>query len=264
VKLDFDLWAARNAALWLAYLQDKDAQAFISNLKKENAKWIAVFVEMGYRASGGSHDGTLKSANDYVVAFINGFAETFLQDLLNGRVTDERGAWRAFLYASEGSRMAYMLGQQQAMRERGAKSWRRILHPESTESGPCQLCINDSMLVHSIDEAFVALHPYEACTIQTIDYYPSERGEVDTESPFKVSMPVPNRFPPFENEIKKALGALGDKTRSIVRRVAPREVTTTTSPIVIPSPSEMTEEAIAPIVVLVEEERKKKERNRLE
>jgi len=259
MNLDFDRWAALNATLWLTYLQDKDAQVFIFSLKKENAKWIAVFVEMGYRASGGSHDGTLKNAIDYTETFINGFADGFLQDLLDGNVTDDRGTWRAFLYASEGSRMAYMLGQQQAMRERGAKSWRRILHPESSESGPCELCIADSMLIHSITEAFVALHPNEQCTFQTVDYYPEEQGQVNPELPFKVTMPVPNRFPTFISDIKKAVEALGDKVRSIVRRIAPREAVTTTSPISIASPQEMTDEALA-LIPLIEEERKKRRR----
>jgi hypothetical protein len=115
------------------------------------------------------------------------------------------------------------------------------------------------MLIHSITEAFVALHPNEQCTFQTVDYYPEEQGQVNPELPFKVTMPVPNRFPTFISDIKKAVEALGDKVRSIVRRIAPREAVTTTSPISIASPQEMTDEALA-LIPLIEEERKKRRR----
>ena len=261
MNLDFDTWAARNAALWQLYLDGElTAEAFINTLRTENNRWIAIFVEMGYKGASGSHEGTLESAIDSTEEFINGFLTGFLQDLRDGNVTDLRGAYRAFMYASEGSRMAYMLGQQQAMRERGARSWQRVLHPESSVTGPCDLCIQDSMRIHSVDEAFESLHPNEMCTMaQTVDYYPTEAGETKAESPFKVSMPVPNRFPTTPEQIALALNALGDKVKSYVRRVAPREVTTT-APDVLPgaSPQEMVDEAIAPIMVMLEEERKKR------
>ena len=157
-------------------------------------------------------------AADRAAKFINDFADKFKIDMEASPDSDLR--WRALMYPAEGHRLGYVLGQQAAMREHGARAWRRILHPELSQSGPCVLCIADSAIVHPIEEDFVLLHPGDVCSVaETIAYYPVPPEEAG-EKP-EVEFPVPGRptIPDIIQMLKDSLGRLGHNIQHVVRRI---------------------------------------------
>jgi len=95
------------------------------------------------------------------------------------------------------------------MRERGANAWRRVLHPELSKSGPCPLCIEDSLVVHPITDPFLVLHPNEVCSKQElfIQYFTQEQNPT-------VEVPVPTVPSDWRKIVEEILG----KTRSTIRR----------------------------------------------
>ena len=78
--------------------------------------------------------------------------------------------WRALLYAHMGYKMAYMAGVFQAKREQGYDAWQRILHPESSEAGPCEVCMADAASIHPIEEGFWD-HPNGVCGLKLIRFF---------------------------------------------------------------------------------------------
>ena len=195
---------------------DRDAGDFISRLELANNFWIGRFAYKGYSEAAGIHIGDTKAA-DRAAEFINGFADKFKIDLEASPNLDLR--WRALMYPAEGHRLGYVLGQQEAMKEHGAKAWKRILHPELSVSGPCGLCIADSAIIHPIEEDFALLHPGDVCTVaETIAYFPSwpEIGERP-----EIEFPVPGRptISDILQMLKDSLGQLGQGIKHIVRRV---------------------------------------------
>lgn len=244
MKLNFDAFATVLNTLYNGYVTNKlTAPEFITQLKTVNAQYIADFARMGYKDAGGVN-ADADTAATTATNFINSFADKFGADLEAGYPVD-KGAWRTFMYANEGHRLAYVLGQQQAMQERGAKSWRRVLHPESSQSGPCQLCIDDSMLVHPISEPFKLLHPGDVCTVQeTVAYY-AEPAEFAVGQPI-AEMPVPQRFPNALAWIKEVLGALKQNYKTVVRRVLAHPSQPDTGTVTTVTPVEdWTDEALA-------------------
>jgi hypothetical protein len=169
-------------------------------------------------STGGITDNTDKSA-DIAIKFINGYADNFGKDIEANPDTDYR--FRALMYPREGHRLAYVLGQQQAMQERGAKAWKRVLHPELSESGPCDLCISDSAITHPIDEPFELLHVGDVCTAQEVIAYFAEPPEMVVSGTPSTELPVPER--PTEHNViqmlKDSVAKMGKGIKHIIRRI---------------------------------------------
>jgi hypothetical protein len=91
---------------------------------------------------------------------------------------------RAMMYPEEGWRLAVVNGQREAMKERGAKRWRRILHPELSKDGPCAECTADAEITHDIEDDFVEFHPNGVCSQQFLEY-------TSGDNEMKIEMPVP-------------------------------------------------------------------------
>jgi len=104
-----------------------------------------------------------------------------------------------------------MWGLQQAMRERGARAWKRVLHPELSETGPCTACIADSANIHPITVGFFEFHPHGVCSAQSIYFYTAEEG-------MPIEVPIPKRYV-LPEVIRKLLERLGRLGKSIVRRI---------------------------------------------
>jgi len=226
MKLNLDAWAFAVNALWSSYLENGDVDKFASELRKANLYHAQKFAEAGLKAAGGTSQKAADSAADRAAAFVNSYVEGFAQALRDGNVSEAMGRYRTFLYANAGHALAYTLGQQEAMKERGAHAWRRILHPELSKTGPCEACINDSMLTHSIDEDFQLLHVGDVCSVQEVYYFATEPGETTPESTPLAQLPVPEQFPKVKQMIEDALENLRLKidgvpqpVREVYRRV---------------------------------------------
>jgi hypothetical protein len=192
---------------------------FVEELKRINVENLEYFAENGFRANGGMGDGW-RAAAARASGFINSFADNFGQAIEGDFSRDWR--WRALLYPNEGWRMATVLGQQAAMRERGAKSWQRRLHPELSRTGPCEDCVADSMIVHSMDEPFELLHVNDVCDVEeSIAYYVQEPGAIPPGQQPMVEMPVPGRkgLPEVIQMLKDIASGIGRVGSTIIRRV---------------------------------------------
>lgn len=170
--------------------EDKDEAIpkFISALGLLNAEYMRQAALDGYWAAGGSREFNneyVKRAIDWNNSHLDGFEQALLEASDEERAEMKR---RAEMYPREGDRIAFMYGVFLAMREFGARGWRRVLHPELSLTGPCEACIADSRLVHPIDEAFFEPHPEGVCTAQSIYFY---RMEQPMEMP--IVFPVPRR-----------------------------------------------------------------------
>jgi hypothetical protein len=215
-QLDFSQWASEVDGLYDSLISSGDVDTFISSLASTNANWIQEFANRGFTSVNGLYENATWAA-EHTTRFINGFLEGFKVALERPNAISEL-RWRAFMYPNEASRMAYVVGQQQAMRDMGARAWRRELHPERSRTGPCQLCIDDSRLIHPISEPFILLHPGDVCDVASvIVYYPTEQPAPGIEP--MAEMPVPGRFPPIVQMIRDFLERLGHGAQSIVRRV---------------------------------------------
>lgn len=196
-----------------------DVTNFVTSLKGANNFWIGRFATRGYQEAAGVGTGDLGAANR-AAEFINSFADKFGQDISASPDLDFR--WRSLMYPSEGHRLGYVLGQQEAMREHGARAWRRILHPELSKSGPCMLCIADSALIHPIDEDFVLLHPGDVCSVaETIAYFPVPPEAIAPGAEPEVEFPVPERptITSIIQMLKDSLRGMGRNIKHIVRRI---------------------------------------------
>ena len=192
---------------------------FVDELKRIDVSYIESFAEQGYRATGGMGN-AFQSASKRASDFINSFADNFGKDLAADPNRDWR--WRALMYPREGSRLAYVLGQQDAMRERGARAWQRVLHPELSATGPCSLCIEDSMIIHQIEDPFESLHPGEVCTVmESIAYYPQPPERIPPGEKPMVELPTPQRLsvPQVIQMLRDAAASLGKLGQSIIRRI---------------------------------------------
>jgi hypothetical protein len=186
---------------------------FIAALKEINRQYMYDFAREGYRSVGGAFDINEKWI-DGAIQFVNSYADKFGQRLEAAENLEDL-RWNAYLYPQEGRHLAFMYGVQQAMRERGAKAWQRILHPELSETGPCELCIADSLVVHPIEEPFFEPHPGGVCSAQGVAFYTAQ------EEPL-IEVPIPEKI--FDAmhilSILRDLGrAMGQRIQQIVRRV---------------------------------------------
>ncbi len=178
--------------------------AFIAKLREIDERQLTTIAQQAYTASGGIGEIPIEWAGlaaQFVNSFASGFEQALLGALAQGEPLD-KFLYRAMLYPQEGYKMAVINGQSYAMRERGARHWRRVLHPELTQGGPCELCVADSLILHAIEEPFIVLHPNEACSKQDlwIQYF---TGGIPS-----IEVPIPASPSGFD-EYAKALGKLG-------------------------------------------------------
>jgi len=122
---------------------------------------------------------------------------------------DELMPVRSAMYAREAAHVGFVAGQQTAMRERGAKRWRRILHAELSKTGPCPECTADAELTHPIDEVFWEPHPGGYCGVQGVSY------QMEGHEP--IELPVPGEANPSSWE--KAVKGLFERIQHVVRRI---------------------------------------------
>jgi len=187
--------------------------AFIDGMKEVNASEIIRFAVDGYAVGGGAFEvdpDWIRGATNFVNSFADSFRTDLYGDVDAGRNLDDR-RWRVYLYPQEGRHLGYMWGLQQAMREHGARAWKRVLHPELSETGPCMACITDSMNIHPITVGFWEPHPSGVCSAMSIAYYTAEEG-------MPIEVPIPKKYV-LPGMIRKLLERLGRLGKSIVRRV---------------------------------------------
>lgn len=116
---------------------------------------------------------------------------------------------RVGMYPREAAHIGFMTGVQQGMRERGAKFWRRILHPELSKTGPCPQCTADAELVHPIDMPFFEPHPLGVCGLQGVMFETANGG---------VEIPVPGESPQgFIEHVKQLFKNIQSRVRRIRR-----------------------------------------------
>lgn len=185
---------------------------FVNDLVAQMSNYAPRFAEQGYSDAGGAHSVNAEwvrgSSN-----FVNSFATRpgGLRDALAQAEDKSSLYWRVYLYPQELRHLAYMYGIQQAMKEHGARAWRRVLHPELSNEGPCEQCLMDSAIIHSIDEPFFDFHPNGVCTAQGVAYY-TGGPEPDIEIPVPTKVTVPEMI----RLIVERLGKIG---KSIIRRI---------------------------------------------
>jgi len=157
-----------------------------------NVKYINDAYVEGYRIAQGAEEISQERINE-AVKWNNDYLDNFISDLEANIEDDaqlEQWRSRAKLYAANGHKKGYMMGIFQAMIERGAKGWRRVLHPELSESGPCDVCIADSKLIHPITEEFTD-HVWGVCSQISLYFY-REYGYVEVPMGFPFTeFPVP-------------------------------------------------------------------------
>lgn len=186
-----------------------DVPGFVGGLVETVETSAMEFGRQGYLAAGGAgtvNPDWIKGASDFVNSFAGG-----LQTDLEAASNPESLYWRVYLYPQEVRHLSWMYGVQQAMKERGAKAWRRILHPELSETGPCEACVLDSAVVHPITLPFFEFHPNGVCSVQGVAYY------TDVHMPI-LEVPIPGKvtLPERIREIVERLGKIG---KAIIRRI---------------------------------------------
>lgn len=207
---DFDEYV--NAA-YAAYEKLEDVDTFIATLKEINRKYMYDFARDGYESVGGAFE-VDKDWVDGAVTFVNSFADDFGERIKAASDRDAL-AWNVYLYPQEGRHLAYMYGVQQAMREKGARGWRRVLHPERSKTGPCDSCVADSAVMHSIEEPFFEFHPNGVCSAQAVAFYTSPAS-------IPIEIPVPTKIfdPTHILQVLRELGqSISRQIQHIVRRV---------------------------------------------
>lgn len=146
---------------------------FVDALGRINAEYLPEFADDSYHMSGGSHHLVGENAQfavDYVNKFLPGFKEALKAN--GADPSDPAFERRAMMYPQEGFRLAVMNGQRQALKERGARKWRRILG--ESKSGPCAICAEDAKHTHDIDEPFTEFHPSGTCSQQFLQFSMSD------------------------------------------------------------------------------------------
>lgn len=179
-------WGSLIPIMW-AKLVDEEitAEEFISWMAEQNLTYAPQAYGQGYLDAGGNMEmdqERLRMAVNFNAQYL-----TKLEEDIQASDDLTKLEWRPPEYNRNGRRIPYMYGVFQAMKEHGAKGWRRILHPERSKAGPCQWCINDSQIVHSIEEEFTD-HPHGVCDVDTdVAFYR------DTVVEIPIVFPVPRR-----------------------------------------------------------------------
>jgi hypothetical protein len=162
-------------------LRNGQVDEFISKLKSSNEKWLMDIADDSYHRSGGVHHFD-PNAGQFAADFVNSYANGFGDAIKSGKLDMAKIERRAKMYPVEGFKLAVINGQRQAMKERGAKRWKRILG--ESERGPCEQCIADSKTLHDIDDVFVEFHNNGTCSQQFLQCKVSD-------SDLGIEIPVP-------------------------------------------------------------------------
>jgi hypothetical protein len=184
-------------------------EQFISGLAKNVESYVGKFGAMGYAETGGQFTvdpNWMQRCVDFLNSFTGGLAEA-----IEASADPASLYWRIYLWPQQIRNLGYMYGVQWAMREYGARGWRRVLHPELSETGPCQICLNDSVIMHSIDEPFWD-HPNGVCSMFTIAFYADDQALPFAEVPIPKKVTLPDKI----REIVEGLGKIG---KAIIRRI---------------------------------------------
>ncbi len=149
--------------------------AFIATLMLANRTHMTDAYRQGYIASGGRLDPMLDRI-EAMIAWNDDYASRFKQDMLDAIEDLAQFEDRADMYSPQGFRKGWFGGVWQARKEQGYTGWRRILHPESSLEGPCEWCLADSQVIHSMEEEFYDHHS-GVCSIHYLTFY---RGGTST------------------------------------------------------------------------------------
>lgn len=196
-------------SLYTSLANGGSPEEFINSLKEVNATYLRDITLESYLQSGGVHSLSAGWSN-LASNFVNAYADNFLNDLQAAdpsEYSDDKFAWRTMLYPQEGYKMAVLNGQGAAMKEQGASHWRRVIHPEKSQSGTCPACLADASITHSIDEPFQVLHPNENCGRQEL-YLQYFVGNIPS-----MEMPVPSFRSDFTDSVEQDLGPTKGRTR---------------------------------------------------
>jgi hypothetical protein len=166
--------------------------AFVDTVKGLNREHIKDSYIEGYNVAGGGSEITPERVEE-AIRWNNDYLDNFAEDLRANADDDAKlKSWRsrAALYAPGGHKKGFMMGIFQASVEKGATGWRRVLHPELSLTGPCDVCIADSRLIHPITEEFWD-HPFGVCSAQNVYFY-RQYGVVEIPIGFPFTeFPVP-------------------------------------------------------------------------
>ena len=187
-----------------------DAAGFVSMLTENVRIYVPQFAKRGYAQAAGKFDAPDAMWVDQCSNFLNSYASG-LQSALETYEDPANLYHRIYLWPQQARNLGYMYGVQWAMKEHGAKGWRRVLHPELSEEGPCAVCLADSVNMHPITEPFWD-HPNGVCSMFTIAYYTDA-----TPFPF-AEVPVPSTVT-APDIIRKIIEGLGKIGKAIVRRI---------------------------------------------
>lgn len=151
--------------------KERNVLAFIALLTALIRVHMTGAYREGYSVVGGSR-AISKDRMDAAIQWEQDYIDKFSVDLL-GLVEKELSVsgerYRASLHPLASWKRAYMDGVFQAKEEDGWRYWQRVLQPLASESGPCQVCIDDSKNWHPISEAFWD-HPYGVCSAQFVKF----------------------------------------------------------------------------------------------
>lgn len=191
-------------------IASSDVETFVADLKLLNQHWLNLAGTEAYREAGGFGNPdpeSLKIASDYV----NSYADNFGDDLRAALEASEPLGTNSVLrrgmyYPQEGFKAATVNMTNQAMSERGASHWRRVLHPELSKAGPCPDCVADSQVVHEMSEPFAIMHNNDVCGTQEINLQYFTNGIPSIEIP----------VPAYGNDLAHEI--FGDRKRGTTRR----------------------------------------------
>ena len=179
-------WREEIPGMWGRLMRGEiGSQDFYEWMKSSSNESLETAYRTGYGEAGGQlsiDEEYMKKILDWNIDYLNRYVIQIEQ-----ADDPEKLEWRAPLYEEHGTRMAFMYGVFQSMKEHGAKGWQRVLHPELSKSGPCEWCTADAKIIHSMDEPFYD-HPKGVC------------GAKATEVRFFRDHEVPIVFPIPEDE----------------------------------------------------------------
>lgn len=183
------LYLAAVAALLTELWDTEDVDAFIQSLKDTNVHWLDQIGTESYKDMGGVGSPNLellRIASDFVNSYADNFGNDLKKFLADGvPIATDPIQRRTMQYPQEGFKAAVVNMQNQALAERGASHWRRVLHPELSKSGPCPACMADSNIVHAMAEPFEVMHPGDVCGTQDINlqYFTSGIPSIEVPTP---------------------------------------------------------------------------------
>jgi len=203
-------YAAILAILTEDLWNENDVDKFIADLKAANSEWLSKISAEAYQAAGGVGNvepNIARLSANYVNSYADAFGDRLRGMLSNEEpIATENVRRNTMLYPQEGFRAAAVNATNQVMKERGASHWRRVLHPELSKRGPCSDCVADSQVLHSMDEPFAVMHPYDVCGTQDVGLQYFTGGIPSVE------VPTPNSG----NELAQQL--FGNKSSGKTRR----------------------------------------------